>query len=71
MLHAFLTSVLDGSEWSALRPSRFTPGEKAPGTQWIGGWVGPIASLEALAKRKKYLPLPEIEPRSSSPHQST
>jgi hypothetical protein len=33
-LHAFLTSALDGGEWSASRPSRFTPRERAP---WIGG----------------------------------
>jgi hypothetical protein len=36
-----LTSTLDGSEWSTLRPGRFTPREIAPGTHWIGGWVGP------------------------------
>jgi hypothetical protein len=24
-LHAFLTSALDGGEWSASRPGRFTP----------------------------------------------
>jgi len=35
-----LTSALDG-ESSASRPDRFTPGEKAPGTHRIGGWVGP------------------------------
>jgi hypothetical protein len=27
-LHAFLISVLDGGEWSASRPGRFTPMEK-------------------------------------------
>jgi len=31
-----LTSVLDGVEWSASIPGRFTPREKAPGTHWIG-----------------------------------
>jgi hypothetical protein len=36
-----LTSVLDGVKWSASRHSRFTPRERAPGTYWIGGWVGP------------------------------
>jgi len=35
------TSALDGGEWSASRPGRFTPRERAPGTRWIGGWVGP------------------------------
>jgi hypothetical protein len=32
--------ALDGGEWSASRPNRFTPREKAPGTRWIGGWMG-------------------------------
>jgi hypothetical protein len=40
-LHAFLTSALGGGEWPASRPGRFTPKERAPGTHWIGGWVGP------------------------------
>jgi hypothetical protein len=31
-----LTSVLDGGEWSASRPARFTPRERAPGTHRIG-----------------------------------
>jgi hypothetical protein len=30
----------------------FTPGEKAPSTFWIGGWVGPRAVLDAVVKRK-------------------
>jgi hypothetical protein len=42
-----LTSALDGGEWSASRPGRFTPRERAPSTHWIGGWVGPRAVLEA------------------------
>jgi len=31
----------------------FTPRERAPGTHWIGGWVGPRA---VLVKRK--IPIP-------------
>jgi hypothetical protein len=27
-------------------PRRFTPGERALGTHWIGGWVGPRAGLD-------------------------
>jgi hypothetical protein len=27
-----LTSILNGGEWLSSRPSRFTPGERAPGT---------------------------------------
>jgi len=30
-LHLFLTSALDGGEWSASRAGRFTPGEMALG----------------------------------------
>jgi hypothetical protein len=43
-----LTSALDGGEWLASRPRRFTPRERAPGTHWIGGWVGPRAVLDAV-----------------------
>jgi hypothetical protein len=31
-LRAFLTSALDGAEWSASRPGRFNPREIVPGT---------------------------------------
>jgi hypothetical protein len=30
-----LTSALDGGEWSASRPGRFTPRERASGTHWV------------------------------------
>jgi hypothetical protein len=43
----FLTSALDGGEWSVSRPGRFTLGERAPGTHWIECWVGPRAGLDA------------------------
>jgi hypothetical protein len=42
----FLTSALDAGEWSASRPRRFNPRERAPGTHWIGGWVGPRRVLD-------------------------
>jgi hypothetical protein len=44
----FLTWAVDGGEWSTSHPGNFNPGERAPGTHWIGGWVGPTASLDAL-----------------------
>jgi hypothetical protein len=44
-------SALGGGEWSASRPGRFTFGVKASGTHWIGGCVGPKASLDAVGKR--------------------
>jgi hypothetical protein len=67
-----LTSALDGSEWSASRPGHFTPKERAPGTDWMGGWVGPRAVLDAMVKK---IPSPPpgnrtLEPRSSSPQPS-
>jgi hypothetical protein len=43
-----------------------TPGERAPGTHWIGGWVGPGTGLDVVEKRN-ILPLPRIQPRPSSP----
>jgi hypothetical protein len=42
------------------RPSRFTPGERAPGTRWIGDSGG--CGLEKIS-----LSLPGIEPWPSSP----
>jgi hypothetical protein len=54
-LHAYLNSAADGGEWSAPCPGSFT-------------WVGPNAGLNAVTRRKKKsLPQPGIEPRSSSP----
>jgi hypothetical protein len=42
---SFLTSAPDGGEWSVLRSGLFTPGERAPGTHWAGGWVDLKAGL--------------------------
>jgi hypothetical protein len=60
LIHIFLTSALAGGEWSTSRPGRFTPGEIAPGTHWIGGWVGPRTAME----KKQFLTLPGLELRS-------
>jgi hypothetical protein len=57
-----LTLALEGGEWSASRPSRFTPRERAPGTHWMGGWVGPRAVLDALVNRKIPTPRRESNP---------
>jgi hypothetical protein len=51
-LHAFLTSELDGGEWSASRPGHFTLWEKSPGTHWTEDWVCTRAGLDAVAKIK-------------------
>jgi hypothetical protein len=46
--HIFLTLTLVGREWSASCPGRFTPGERIPGTDWIGRWVDPRAGLDDM-----------------------
>jgi hypothetical protein len=61
-IHIFLTSALVGGEWSASRPGRFTPGERAPGTHWLEGWVSPRVGLDDVEKRK-FLNLPGLELR--------
>jgi hypothetical protein len=47
----FLTSALDGGEWSTSRSGRFTPRERAPGTHWIRGRVGLRAVLDAVMNK--------------------
>jgi hypothetical protein len=57
-----LTSALDGSEWSASRPSRFTPKEKASGThRKLGG----LQSRSGRGGEKNFQPTPGIEPENS------
>jgi hypothetical protein len=58
----FLTSALAGGEWPASRPCCFTPGERAPSTHWIGGWVDPRAGLDDVEERK-FLTLAGLELR--------
>jgi hypothetical protein len=68
-IHIYLTSTLAEDEWTASGPSRSIPGERAPGTHWIGSWVDPRAGLDNMEKRK-FLTLSELElrpPQSSSP----
>jgi hypothetical protein len=36
-----LALALDGDEWSASRPGRFSPRERVPATHWIGGGWAP------------------------------
>jgi hypothetical protein len=58
-LHAFLTSALDGCEWSASRPGRFSPKEWAPGTHWRGEWVSPRVGLDAVKIKKNPINAPD------------
>jgi len=48
-------------------PAALAPEERAPGTHWIGSWVGLRGGLDALSKRTESLFLTEIEPWSCSP----
>jgi hypothetical protein len=65
-IHVFLTLALVGHEWSASGPCHFTPGIRAPGSQWIGGWVGPRGGLNDVEKLK-FLALPGLELQSLGP----
>jgi len=59
-----LTSALDGDEWLASRPGRFTPRVRAHGIRWTGGWVDPRAVLDVVVKRKIYSLRRESNPRT-------
>jgi hypothetical protein len=61
-IHVFLTAALVGGEWSASRLGHFTPGERAPCTHWIGGWVSPKTGSDDVGRRK-IVPLPGLELR--------
>jgi hypothetical protein len=69
MAPPFLASALDGGVWSTLRSYRFIPGKRAPGTHWIGGWVGRRAGPDAA--EKNVFPVPGMEARPSSPEPVT
>jgi hypothetical protein len=51
-IHVFLISALVGGEWSASRPDRFTPGERAHVIHCVGGWVGLRTGLDDMERRK-------------------
>jgi hypothetical protein len=59
-----LTSALDWGVWLASRTGRFIPRERAPGTHWIGGCLGPWAVLDGVVKRKIPSPRRELKPRT-------
>jgi len=56
-LQAFLTSALDGDEWSLSDLGLLSPGETLL-ARWIRGWVHPEPVL--ALQRKKILLLPGI-----------
>jgi hypothetical protein len=50
--YAFLTSAVDGGEWSASRPVRALPRGRDPGAQCTRGWVGLRASMDTEVRGK-------------------
>jgi hypothetical protein len=60
----FLTSALDGGEWSASRPGRFTPGKQSPPPYLLGRRLsGPQGRFARWGE--KNLQLPGIDPGPS------
>jgi len=57
----FLTSALDGGEWSALRSGRFTTGGKMPGYPLKRRLGRPHSRSGRGGKEKESLPLPGTE----------
>jgi hypothetical protein len=51
-----LTSALDGGEWSASRPGRFTPWETITSINLIR-WVAPKGGLDPVVKTNKAIPI--------------
>jgi hypothetical protein len=64
-IHIFLTSALALGEWSASRPGRFTPGERALGTQWIRRVGGPQSLSGRRGEEKILDPTGTCTPTSS------
>jgi len=62
-VHAFLTSSLDGSEWSVSLPDRSTSEERA--MAWMLG--GPQGASGRSGEEKNPMLLPGIKHWSSSP----
>jgi hypothetical protein len=60
--NAFLTSALDGCNWSASRHGGFINGETAPSTNRIGACMGP-KPVWTLWRKESLLPLSGIEPQ--------
>jgi hypothetical protein len=47
-------------------PDALPPGKEPPGTQWIGGWLGPRSGLDEV-ERRKILQLTGLEQRPLAP----
>jgi hypothetical protein len=58
----FMTSALDGVEWSTSSPDRFNPGVRSPDAHWIEDWVGPRIGKDAVESTKLSCPCWESKP---------
>jgi hypothetical protein len=65
--HVYLASMLDGGELSVPRPGRFKPWGKSPSYPFDKRLCGPQSQSGCGDEEEESQPLPEIEPRSSSP----
>jgi hypothetical protein len=63
LIHNFLTSALDGGEWSASRFCHFTLEERASITHWTRCGEDPTAGLDEMEKLK-FLTLSGLEIRT-------
>jgi hypothetical protein len=48
----FFTLAPVADEWSISHPDPLYPRETTPGSHFVGFWMGPIASLDVVEKRK-------------------
>jgi hypothetical protein len=55
-IRVFLTSTLVGGEWTASRPGRFTPEERAHDIHSVGGCVDHRNGLDDVERRKFFAP---------------
>jgi hypothetical protein len=67
----FLTSALDGDEWSASGPGRFTPGERTPRYSLGRRLDVPQSWSRRCRTEINLVPLSGIEPQPSSPYPIT
>jgi hypothetical protein len=68
----FLTSVLDGSDWSTSAATELPLGEEPPSVHEVGGWGAPQSQSGPCEEESEVLPLLEMETQclSFSPYPS-
>jgi hypothetical protein len=66
MAPPFLTSALDGGDWSASRPWDFTTAGTAPEALCMCRVLGSRVDLDVIDERKISYPYQELNPNSST-----